>query len=330
MFDSSKLPAAPGEYLETIKKVTDEKGEDQSRESFIEEPSVAEPPAQSQSDLDINYVERANVVVDNVSKRYVISQGRSSDASLTRVSHGKTVVDAIVNASLIALPGESIGIIGLNGSGKSTLLSMIAGGLAPTSGRILTRSQPTLMGVSPALQPDLSGEHNIYLGCLALGMSPADARTQIPEIAEWTELGDAIKRPMKTYSSGMSARLSFAISTAVRPDILMIDEALSTGDAAFGAKASARMHELLERAGNLFLVSHAIKEIENNCNRAIWISKGRVIADGPTDVVAAQYHEWAKLMGREDKQPAHDFLAEVTAAYRPPMVLLEKPLGGEQ
>ncbi len=172
MFDSSKLPAAPGEY----------------------------------PDLDINYVERANVVVDNVSKRYVISQGRSSDASMTRVSRGKTVVDAIVNASLIALPGESIGIIGLNGSGKSTLLSMIAGGLAPTSGRILTRSQPTLMGVSPALQPDLSGEHNIYLGCLALGMSPADARAQIPEIAEWTELGEAIKRPMKTYSSGMSAR----------------------------------------------------------------------------------------------------------------------------
>lgn len=306
MFDSSKMPAAPGEYLRTKKN------------SRLQEQKVTKP--------DLAYVERANVVVDNVSKRYVITQGRSSDASLTRTSRGKTVVDAIVDASLISLPGESIGIIGLNGSGKSTLLNMIAGGLAPTAGRIFTRSQPTLMGVSPALQPDLSGEYNIYLGCLALGMSRSDAKEQIGEIAEWTELGDAIKRPMKTYSSGMSARLSFAISTAVRPEILMIDEALSTGDAAFGAKASARMRELLERAGNLFLVSHAIKEIERNCDRAIWISKGRIIADGPTDVVAPKYHEWAKFMGREDKQPAHDYLAEVTASYKPPMVLLERPV----
>lgn len=326
MFDSSKLPPAPGEYFDAKKDLKKQPADQDVQETSESSSEVSTDTAQMQSVPEINYVERANVVVDNVSKRYVISQGRSSDASMTRVGRGKTVVDAIVDASLIALPGESIGIIGLNGSGKSTLLSMIAGGLAPTSGRILTRSQPTLMGVSPALQPDLSGEYNIYLGCLALGMSPSGAKAQIDEIAEWTELGDAIKRPMKTYSSGMSARLSFAISTAVRPDILMIDEALSTGDAAFGAKASARMHELLERAGNLFLVSHAIKEIENNCKRTIWISKGRIIADGPTGVVAPQYHEWARLMGKDDKQPAHDYLEEVTAAYQPPMVLLEKPV----
>lgn len=316
MFDSSKLPASPGEYLDS-KKNAEEMQKEETPDSSVSK--NGEP--------DINYVERANVVVDQVSKRYVISQGRSSDASMTRVGRRKMVVDAIVDASLIAMPGESIGIIGLNGSGKSTLLSMIAGGLAPTSGRILTRSQPTLMGVSPALQPDLSGEHNIYLGCLALGMNPSDAKAQIGEIAEWTELGDAIKRPMKTYSSGMSARLSFAISTAVRPDILMIDEALSTGDAAFGAKASGRMQELLERAGNLFLVSHAIKEIENNCGRTIWISKGRIIADGPTDVVAPQYHEWARLMGKEDKDPADQYLAEIKKEYHSPMVILDKPCG---
>lgn len=317
MFDSSKLPAEPGKYLEAKRNI--EKVQ-RSENATTFEGTENEP--------DINYIERANVVVDNVSKRYVISQGRSSDASMTRVGRGKTVVDAIVGASLIALPGESIGIIGLNGSGKSTLLSMIAGGIAPTAGRILTRSQPTLMGVSPALQPDLSGEHNIYLGCLALGMSRSDAKAQINEIARWTELGDAIKRPMKTYSSGMSARLSFAISTAVRPDILMIDEALSTGDAAFGAKASGRMQELLERAGNLFLVSHAIKEIEKNCVRTIWISEGRIIADGPTDVVAPQYHEWARLMGREDKGPADQYLSEIKKKYSAPMIILDLPVDG--
>ena len=122
----------------------------------------------------------------------------------------------------------------------------------------------------------------------------------------------------------MSARLSFAISTAVRPEILMIDEALSTGDAAFGAKATARMEELLARAGNLFLVSHALGEIERNCSRAIWISKGHIIADGPTDIVANQYREWAKLMGRENKEPAHDFLSEIKQNFKKPLVLLEK------
>lgn len=273
------------------------------------------------ADDNVHYVEEANVVVQNVSKRYVISQSRSDDARTVRAGKNKMVVDALTDASLVAAPGESVGIIGLNGSGKSTLLNLIAGGESPTSGKILVRSQPMLMGVSPALQKSLSGETNIYLGCLALGMKPDEARAQIPLIAEWTELGDAIKRPMSTYSSGMSSRLGFAISTAVKPDILLIDEALSTGDAAFGAKAKARMAEVLERAGNLFLVSHSIGQVEKNCKRCIWISKGHIIADGPTDVVSPQYHEWARLMGKDNKDPAHEYLQEVTAAYRPPNVV---------
>lgn len=271
----------------------------------------------------VEHVKEANVVVKNVSKTYVISQSsKSDDANRQRSGKKSMVVNALVDASLVALPGESIGLIGLNGSGKSTLLNLISGGQAPTKGTILTRSRPTLMGVSSVLQPALSGEHNIYLGCLALGMSPNDAKEQVGLIRDWTELGDAIKRPMNTYSSGMSARLSFAISTAVEPDILLIDEALSTGDAAFGEKAKNRMKELLGRAGSLFLVSHAIGQIEENCSRTIWISKGHIIADGPTEVVSPQYHEWARLMGKDDKQPAFDYLAEIENAYEPPLVLM--------
>lgn len=279
--------------------------------------------ANDAADPKVTVIKKANVIVDNVSKSYVISQSRSDDASVVHTGRGKIVVNAIVDASLVVEPGESVGLIGLNGSGKSTLLSMIAGGQTPTSGRILTSSRPTLMGVSPALMPALSGEHNIFLGCLALGMRPNEARAQVAEIAEWTELGDAIKRPMQTYSSGMSARLAFAISTAVRPEILLIDEALSTGDAAFGAKAETRMQELLDRAGNLFLVSHAIGQIEKNCSRVLWISNGRIIADGATDVVAPLYHEWARLLGKDDKNPADLFLQEIISSYRSPLVLLD-------
>jgi len=264
-----------------------------------------------------------NVVVDDVSKRYVISESRSDDANTVREKRNKIIVDALRDVSLIAQAGESIGIIGLNGSGKSTLLKLIAGGEVPTRGQILVRSQPMLMGVAPALQSGLSGEANIYLGCLALGMSPSQARSQIPLIAEWTELGDAIKRPLSTYSSGMSARLGFAISTSVNPEILLIDEALSTGDAAFGAKAAKRMEEVLDRAGNLFLVSHAIAQIEKNCKRCIWVHRGSIIADGTTANVAPQYHEWARLMGKEDKKPADRYLEEIISEYHAPRIVIQ-------
>lgn len=274
-------------------------------------------------EADIDYIGKANVVVRNVSKRYVISQSRSDDANTVRASKNKIVVDALTDVSLVAKPSESVGLIGLNGSGKSTLLKLIAGGESPTSGEILVKSQPMLMGVSPALQQNLSGEANIYLGCLALGMTPAEAKEQIGMIAEWTELGDAIKRPMSTYSSGMGARLGFAISTAVNPEILLIDEALSTGDAAFGAKAQERMSELLDRAGNLFLVSHAIGQIEKNCQRTVWINKGRIISDGPTDEVAPTYHEWARLMGKPNKEPAHEYLESIITKYKAPSIVFE-------
>ncbi|OHF36714.1 hypothetical protein HMPREF2550_06535 [Corynebacterium sp. HMSC074A01] len=179
-----------------------------------------------------------------------------------------------------------------------------------------------LLGVSPALQGDLTGEQNILLGCLALGMSPAQAQEQVIEIAQWTELGEAIKRPMSTYSSGMGARLSFAISTAVEPEILLIDEALSTGDAAFAAKAEERIGGVIGRAGNLFLVSHAIGTVEQLCERCIWIHEGEVVADGPTESVSPEYHEWARLMGKDDKAPAWEHLDQLREAYQKPTILL--------
>lgn len=261
-----------------------------------------------------------SVAVQNVTKTYAIGRGRSEDASAIRLGRPKRTVEALKGVSFVAQPGETVGIIGLNGSGKSTLLRLIAGAEEPTSGRVLVRKKPMLLGVSPALHGDLTGAQNVYLGCLALGMPAHRAKEQIKLIAEWTELGEAIDRPMSTYSSGMGSRLNFAISTAVEPDILLVDEALSTGDAAFGAKAKERIKGVIERAGNLFLVSHSIGTVEDLCERSIWIYKGEVIADGPTSEVCPEYHEWARLMGKTDKEPAYAYLEDVKSSYLPPRV----------
>ena len=269
-----------------------------------------------------------SVAVANVTKTYAIGRGRSEDAATMRLRRPKRTVEALKGVSLVAQPGETIGIIGLNGSGKSTLLRLIAGAEEPTSGQVLVRKKPMLLGVSPALHGDLTGAQNVYLGCLALGMPADQAKEQIKLIAEWTELGEAIDRPMSTYSSGMGSRLNFAISTAVEPDILLVDEALSTGDAAFGAKAKGRINGVIERAGNLFLVSHSIGTVEDLCERSIWIYQGEVIADGQTDEVCPQYHEWARLMGKVDKNPAFQYLAEVKTGYKRPNVIFATGIEG--
>lgn len=274
---------------------------------------------------DVVRFDAPSVVVGNASKTYVIGRGRSDDASSVRLGRSKRTVDALRRVTLVADPGETIGIIGLNGSGKSTLLRLIAGAEEPTSGRVLVRKKPMLLGVSPALHGDLTGAQNVYLGCLALGMPADRAKKQIRVIAEWTELGEAIDRPMSTYSSGMGARLSFAISTAVEPDILLVDEALSTGDAAFAAKAKKRIRGVIERAGNLFLVSHSIGTVEDLCERSIWIHQGEIIADGATGEVCPQYHEWARLMGKENKAPAFEYLDSVKNTYQEPSLVFDNP-----
>src|SRR5699024_2428679 len=151
--------------------------------------------------------------------------------------------------------GEFVGIIGRNGSGKSTLLRMLAGVEPPTSGVVLTSDRPQLLGVSAALMGDLTGAENIRLGFLALGMSLEQADEHLIGAIELSALDEKIDLPMRTYSSGMASRLKFAISVMADPKILMIDEALSTGDAAFAERSTKKMDELLEKAGTVFMVN---------------------------------------------------------------------------
>jgi len=206
-------------------------------------------------------------------------------------------VHAIKGVSFAAYEGEAIGLIGSNGSGKSTLLRAIAGLLPPNKGTVHTKGQPSLLGVNAALLGDLSGERNAMLGCLAMGMTRAEARELIPGIIEYSginERGDFATLPMRTYSSGMGARLRFAIASAKSHEVLLIDEALATGDAKFRRRSEDRVREMRDAAGTVFLVSHAIGTIRDTCERSIWLEGGVIRADGPTADVVAQYEEFSR------------------------------------
>lgn len=200
-------------------------------------------------------------------------------------------VHAIRGVSFTAYRGDAIGVVGRNGSGKSTLLRAVAGLLPPERGAVYSQGQPSLLGVNAALMNDLTGERNVVLGCLAMGMTPEEVRAKYDEIVEFSGVEDFIRLPMRTYSAGMGARLRFAIAAAKTHDVLLIDEALATGDRDFRKRSMQRMAELREQAGTVFLVSHSLGVITETCNRALWIDQGEIRMDGDAKEVVAAYEE---------------------------------------
>lgn len=264
------------------------------------------------------------VVIHDLSKQYFLAQGGSEAGLAKRGSkRKKNEVQALKSVSFVVNRGESIGLIGRNGSGKSTLMNIISGTIAPTEGTVMVSSRPTLLGVQPALQKYLSGRQNILLGLMAKGLTKKQAQQRLPEIVEWIDIGPAIDRPLSSYSSGQGARLNFAVSTAVAPEILIVDEALATGDAAFKAKAEARMNEMIQNSGNLFLVSHSISEIVKNCSRAIWLHDGEIIADGTSQMVAGSYNKWNRLIRKGQTEDATVQMDKVRAFYHSTAIIYD-------
>ncbi|MFF2778329.1 ABC transporter ATP-binding protein [Streptomyces sp. NPDC058052] len=215
---------------------------------------------------------------------------------------GSRRVHAVKGVGFVARRGEAIGLIGSNGSGKSTLLKAIAGLQPVESGTIYTRGRPALLGVDAALMGDLSGERNVILGGLAMGMRRQEIASRYDEIVDFSGLAtpdrpedDPLARPLRTYSSGMGARLRFAISATARThDVLLIDEALATGDARFQRRSRRRIEELRAAAGTVFLVAHANATIRDTCDRALWLEAGTLRMDGPADEVVAAYEEFTR------------------------------------
>jgi teichoic acid transport system ATP-binding protein len=251
----------------------------------------AQPPAPS-------------VVVDHLSVTYRVHLDRRRE--LRRVLLGDQSrraryrsVEAVRDVSFVVHPGEAIGVIGHNGSGKSTLLRTIAGLQPATSGRVFASAVPVMLGVSAALEPDVSGHSNVYLGGTAMGYTRAEIDDRVDEILETAGLTEFADMPLRTYSSGMKARLNFTIATYDTPEILLIDESLGVGDEEFREQSEERIREMLAESGTVFVVSHKAEAIRSMCTRVLWLHHGQLVADGEPDHIIEDYRRLMRLRRQE-------------------------------
>ena len=199
-------------------------------------------------------------------------------------------VRALEQVDFCVQEGDSLGIIGLNGSGKSTLLQIIAGTLQPTTGSVEVKGRiAALLELGSGFDPEFTGRENIYINASILGLTRREIESRYDAIVAFADIGDFIERPVKTYSSGMMVRLAFAVQVHVDPDVLIVDEALSVGDARFQAKALNKIEEILKRGTTLLFVGHDLSAVRAFCNQAMLLDKGRVIKAGIPDDVIADY-----------------------------------------
>jgi len=199
---------------------------------------------------------------------------------------------ALNGIDLEVLPGEIFGIIGRNGAGKSTLLKVVSRVLVPTSGRVFVRGLVApLLELGAGFHPELTGRENVMLNGTLLGHSSHDLASRMEAIIDFAELGSFIEAPLRTYSSGMVARLGFAVATAWEPEILLVDEVLAVGDEAFRHKCQARMEAFRSRGTTILLVTHDMRAVEALCARAAWLEHGRIASIGPAKSVISDYLE---------------------------------------
>lgn len=201
------------------------------------------------------------------------------------------VFKAIDDVSFEVHKGQSIGIVGKNGAGKSTLLKLITGVTFPTKGKIEVFGQvAALLELTAGFDMEMTGRENIYLKGYILGLSEQEIRKLEDKIIDFAEIGDFIDQPVRMYSSGMKARLGFAINANSNPDILVIDEALSVGDASFSAKCKNKVSEIIKQGATVLFVSHSTKAIQDFCTSAIYLKQGKIVASGTVDEIIKLYH----------------------------------------
>ncbi|MFX1716098.1 ABC transporter ATP-binding protein [Paraburkholderia sp. A1RO-5L] len=223
-------------------------------------------------------------------KKKLLRMGRRS--AIAEDNDGIVVVRALDNVSIRFDSGDRVGLIGHNGAGKSTLLRTMAGIYEPTSGTVTRKGRAVpLLDIGLGMDENSTGYQNIRLRGLLLGMTDGEIKAKQQDIADFSELGDYLDLPIRTYSSGMRVRLAFAVSTAVDAEILLLDEVMGVGDAHFRAKATERLEDLHSRAEVVVLAMHSNSEIRRVCNKALWMEKGKVKAFGPVEEVVSAYEQ---------------------------------------
>jgi ABC-type polysaccharide/polyol phosphate transport system ATPase subunit len=252
----------------------------------------------------------AVISTDNLGIRYTIYKARTPWLKRTILQFvsgelKRTQFWALRHVDLEVREGEVLGVVGENGAGKTTLCMALAQILVPDEGSVSVRGNVApLLRLGAGFNKDMTCRENIYLSGALMGYEPDEIRDMEEAIVSFAELGDFVHNPVRTYSTGMQARLAFAIATCVDPDILIVDEMLSVGDAAFRKKSEARMRELMERARAIVLVSHSARTIRELCNVALWLHEGQVQVYGPPEGVLGEYQQWQEARAAERKRVA--------------------------
>ena len=249
------------------------------------------------------------ISIDHVSMRFNLAKEKHESLKeyFVALMHGGVHFDeffALDDVSFDIMPGDFYGLIGLNGSGKSTLLKIISGVYKPSSGKVTVRGTiAPLIELGAGFDMDLTARENIFLNGTVLGYTPKYIRSKFDEIVDFSELKDFLDVPLKNYSSGMVARLAFAIATMTKPDILIADEILSVGDFLFQQKCERRMAELMSGGTTVILVSHSIEQIERMCNKVAWLDHGHLRRNGPAGPIAEEYRHFKKQDSMQAEKP---------------------------
>lgn len=247
-------------------------------------------------DLDFNKESDA-IVFQNVAKRYKLYKNDKHRFLGTILGNVIPFKDKQVfsDLSFKIKKGESVGILGKNGAGKSTILKMITGVTFPNEGEVVVNGKVSaLLELTTGFDAETTGRENIYFKSYLMGFTKKQIEEKIDEIIEFSELGEYIDQPIRTYSSGMKARLGFAISANIEPDILIIDEALSVGDAKFSKKCNKKVKEIQNSGATILFVSHSTKAMQNFCDKCMLLQNGKLVTYGDTDEVIKLYNETIK------------------------------------
>jgi ABC-type polysaccharide/polyol phosphate transport system ATPase subunit len=254
-------------------------------EAALVDAALATDPAVFLDHVTLRYRIPREVVV--TFKEYALRKLRG------RMEHNTLV--ALRDVCITVARGERLGVIGANGAGKSSLFRLVARVRRPTEGRVVVRGRVApLLELGLGFHGELTGRENVVLQGALMGFSREQMLERTERIATFAELEEFLDAPIRTYSTGMAARLAFSVATDVDPDVLLVDEALAVGDERFRAKCRDRMAALRENGRTFLLVSHNLADVVESCQRAIWISEGCIVRDGPAEEVCAAYHAWAQ------------------------------------